>query len=350
MVHSSTVAGGRFAMARAFRWGFWMLALMACVHAFAAVPDSERPPAGVEGAWTVTVEGQPRTRTLTIRGVQAQGDGTWMLDALYGWSDGRASPVTATLAVTPPRYVLRWTTGAGSTIEVEGDGLDVLNGTFTTKGGRASPVRIARAGTGGESLAVDRAGGSAQPAGWSVRMSWTVSLKEYGRETARFSYETASATAQGLHVLFWEGGLDARPPKPRRIRLLTLDQASGLFGVSRYGSVGTFSPFEPWGCAPIEARRDCLSKPFRFEVSNVQNWLHGTVQKARFADRTEQFRLEGSGEEVEVLRFSLGVQRNNGWYTREMLYSPRFPYPVYSVSRLDGAREVSSAIVDYRIH
>jgi len=205
------------------------------------------------------------------------------------------------------------------------------------------------AATAAATAAEPAASSETRPPGWVPGISWTVSFKDAGREVSRRSYQVTRVEDHVLFAITWPGGLDARPPKPNRVRLFVLDDRSRMFGVDRYGSGATFSPFEPWGCLPLAPGRDCLAEPFRFDVTGHPSWLNGRVQRARFADAAETFVLEGSGERLEVIRFVLRVQRNNGWYTREMLYSPRLPYPLHSVSSLDGAREVSSTIVEYRM-
>jgi hypothetical protein len=92
--------------------------------------------------WLVTVDGDVRTRTLRIKGVEAAGERTFMLQAEYGFSDRRQSAVRAHLEQSREERKLLLTTQTDATITATQDSRGVFNGTFVLKNGRTNPVTI----------------------------------------------------------------------------------------------------------------------------------------------------------------------------------------------------------------
>lgn len=98
----------------------------------------------VVASWLVEIVGESRPRTLIVRGAENRNEGTWDLDASYGFTDGNKSAVKATLHVRPDGYRLEFVTGSASQVIVEGGRDGVFSGTFTTNRGRQSAVRLVR--------------------------------------------------------------------------------------------------------------------------------------------------------------------------------------------------------------
>lgn len=106
-------------------------------------PSGDRLEAYLRGTWVVTVDGQPRTRQMIIRGLRPDGDG-YALDALYGWSDVTPTAVTAKARVESGIVILDLRTQANSAIVARSVGDDRLDGVFRNPGGRDSPLRTER--------------------------------------------------------------------------------------------------------------------------------------------------------------------------------------------------------------
>jgi hypothetical protein len=98
--------------------------------------------------WMVEVSGESRPRTLVVRSAEKAGDGTWSLDATYGFTDGRMNPVKVKLNVRSDGYRMEFVTASASQLVVEGGREGVLTGTFATKRGREMPVKLVKTGDG----------------------------------------------------------------------------------------------------------------------------------------------------------------------------------------------------------
>lgn len=96
------------------------------------------------GKWIVEVEGEIRTRTLEVRGAEPAGEGAWVLDSAYGWTDGGQSPISAELTVKPDGYRLFLTTQANSVISAESRGKSPFRGIFSWKSGKTRQVTLER--------------------------------------------------------------------------------------------------------------------------------------------------------------------------------------------------------------
>jgi len=95
--------------------------------------------------WLVTVEGESRTRTLRINGVATKADGTYLLDAVYGWSDGALSAIKAEMSQTSGGLKLTLTTQAKSVIAASQLADGSFSGTFTGSNGKVKPIKLVKA-------------------------------------------------------------------------------------------------------------------------------------------------------------------------------------------------------------
>ena len=135
-------------MRRTFGFSFQYLVafLLALVIAMSEAAESsiEKIRQDAFGSWLVDIDGETRTRTLNIKGAEKNRDGSWELDATYGWSDGEQTPVKAELTAKPHGYSLQLTTQVGSVISAEFDGAASFIGSFTGSSGKARPARLER--------------------------------------------------------------------------------------------------------------------------------------------------------------------------------------------------------------
>jgi len=96
---------------------------------------------GLAGAWLVTVAGEARTRLLKIAGATQKSDGTFILNAAYGYSDGKQSPIRAEITHDQK---LTFMTGADSLVVATRPVDDTFLGTITYKNGKTIKVTIAK--------------------------------------------------------------------------------------------------------------------------------------------------------------------------------------------------------------
>ena len=130
----------------------WCLSIVVVVLPFFATQATAAADAEIEklqqalvSSWLVEVQGEARTRTLNIGGLEKQSDGVWRLDATYGWSDARQTPVKTSLIVLPSSYRLELVTQANSAISSESFDLKSFAGTFTLRSGSSKQIAITRA-------------------------------------------------------------------------------------------------------------------------------------------------------------------------------------------------------------
>src|SRR5450756_1837364 len=90
--------------------------------------------------WLVTVEGENRTRILRITGLTQKADGVFHVEAVYGFSDEKQTPITAEMS--HGKLVL--TTQANTKIAVTQKSSETFVGTFALKNGTTKGVTIAR--------------------------------------------------------------------------------------------------------------------------------------------------------------------------------------------------------------
>lgn len=93
-------------------------------------------------AWLVTVDGEERTRTLKITGVEQKDSGIFPLEAVYGWTDGNQTPVRAEISQTGQERTLLLTTQPGSKIAATQKSDGNYLGTFTSTSGQTKGLKI----------------------------------------------------------------------------------------------------------------------------------------------------------------------------------------------------------------
>lgn len=92
--------------------------------------------------WIVTVEGEARTRTLRITGGAQKPDGSLLLEAVYGWTDGNQTPISATASQSSQQSTLQFSTQSNSRIVATQTALGIFEGAFTDKNEQTKPIRI----------------------------------------------------------------------------------------------------------------------------------------------------------------------------------------------------------------
>ncbi|MCX7276301.1 MAG: hypothetical protein NTZ15_03095 [Burkholderiales bacterium] len=100
----------------------------------------------IEGAWLVSVEGDPRDRFLSLAGVQRQGDSLEVASTAYGYLDGTAKPVRQWQArVVGDSIHIQFLTPGDSIITavLDANGAAIL-GQFENSKGKQRPVRLTK--------------------------------------------------------------------------------------------------------------------------------------------------------------------------------------------------------------
>lgn len=94
--------------------------------------------------WLMTVQGEPRSRILRINEVSQDTEGSFLINAVFGWIDGEASIVRIELiqSAQQRRLVVRTVPGAMISVLQAPDGS--FAGTFKTSQGAEAPVRMER--------------------------------------------------------------------------------------------------------------------------------------------------------------------------------------------------------------
>lgn len=95
-------------------------------------------------AWLVTVDGEERTRTLKITGVDQKDSGIFPLEAVYGWTDGNQTPIRAEINQIGQERTLLLTTQPGSKIAATQKSDGNFVGTFTSTSGQTRGLKIER--------------------------------------------------------------------------------------------------------------------------------------------------------------------------------------------------------------
>lgn len=111
---------------------------------FAQVKSVEQLQIDLVSAWLVVVGDEGRTRALLIKGISPtpRSDGTHLLEADYGFTDERQTPIPAFISQAGSRITLNFTTQSNSEIVVTSASDNLFVGTFTDKKGKGSSVRI----------------------------------------------------------------------------------------------------------------------------------------------------------------------------------------------------------------
>jgi hypothetical protein len=114
------------------------------VEAAHAQPAIAQMQADMIASWLVTVGGENRTRTLRIKSMEQKTPDTYVLEAEYGYSDERQTPVKADVALVDQERKLTLTTQANSVIVAIQGPRGAFEGTFTPRNGGAKTVRITK--------------------------------------------------------------------------------------------------------------------------------------------------------------------------------------------------------------
>lgn len=93
-------------------------------------------------AWLVTIDGEERTRTLKVIGVDQKDSGIFHLETVYGWTDGNQTPVRAEINQTGQVRTLLLTTQPGSKIAATQKSDGNFVGTFTSTSGQTKGIKI----------------------------------------------------------------------------------------------------------------------------------------------------------------------------------------------------------------
>jgi hypothetical protein len=97
---------------------------------------------GLLSFWLVTVEGDPRTRTLEIQDVTTKTEGKFELIGNYGWSYDARKPVKATATIRPEGLKFELTTPAHGLIVANQTEDGSFVGTLTSKDGKVTGVKL----------------------------------------------------------------------------------------------------------------------------------------------------------------------------------------------------------------
>lgn len=130
--------------------GHALVAILALVvplaAAFAQAPSTEKLEQELVASWLVIVDGDVRSRTLAIREIAQRTDGSFFLDATYGWTLGGQDPVRAEFVRTSEQKILIIRTPAQSIIVAKQSDPETFAGSFTYPGGTTKrDVRISKA-------------------------------------------------------------------------------------------------------------------------------------------------------------------------------------------------------------
>lgn len=153
-------------------------------------------------AWLVTVDGENRTRTLKITGVDQKDAGIFPLDAVYGWTDGNQTAVRAEINQTSQERTLLLTTQPGSKIAATQRSDGIFVGTFTSTSGQSKGLKLEKLSE-GELLAAQS------------RLSATMAIEKPAADVpapcAAFSgHWTAKWSLGGYEAWLWVAKIDAK--------------------------------------------------------------------------------------------------------------------------------------------
>lgn len=99
--------------------------------------------------WLVTVEGEERTRTLRITKTVRKSDDALLLEAVYGWTDGNQTSISASIVQSGQDVHLLFTTQPGSKVATVQTPSGTFEGTFTATNGAVKQVKVEKVSDGG---------------------------------------------------------------------------------------------------------------------------------------------------------------------------------------------------------
>ncbi len=125
-----------------------LIGLLSAVLVSSSVPAQnkliDQLKADLVSPWLVTVDGVNKPRILKITGVAQKADGAFFLDAVFGLSDGKLSPIRAEMSQKAQERTLTFATQTDTRIVATQTPNGAFVGTFTPKGGEAKKVTIER--------------------------------------------------------------------------------------------------------------------------------------------------------------------------------------------------------------
>lgn len=171
--------------------------------------------AEISRQWQVSVEGETITRTLDISNALVKGNGVYVLEAVYGVTDGKLSRVLAELRRQTDKWQLNIVTPINATVSAESADLHEFSGTIAYKNGTSKVVKIERASSARQWLS--------QPEIENLLLGKRVAIKRYGdgvdiywqasnggnlyAQNSQRNHDSAHWTfnAQGAFCLTWTG-------------------------------------------------------------------------------------------------------------------------------------------------
>jgi len=109
---------------------------------FSSARAEPAPHTDLIASWLVTVEGEKRPRTLKIIGVKQETATVFTLDAAYGWTDEKQTPITAEVRQNGQERILSVITQSASKIAARQVSAGIFAGTFTLANGVTKPILI----------------------------------------------------------------------------------------------------------------------------------------------------------------------------------------------------------------
>lgn len=113
-----------------------------CAQTANAQPTIAQLRTDLVSTWIVKVDGESRTRTLRIKGIEQKTADAFLLDAEYGWSDGRQTSVNAEVNQNSQDIKLTLLTQSDSKIVATKNANGVFTGTFTLKNGTTKGISL----------------------------------------------------------------------------------------------------------------------------------------------------------------------------------------------------------------
>ncbi|SFB86850.1 hypothetical protein SAMN05216344_104225 [Polaromonas sp. OV174] len=217
------------------------------VSAQSGQPAVNPPQSDLIASWVVTVADEPRQRSLIIRGVATGTNGAFLLDATYGWLDGKRSPIRGEMTQSGTERRLELVTPADSKIVAKQLTDGSFTGTFTSKNGVVKPVKLERL----ESVAVNSA------------------------TAAAANHAAAPTTPPNIHMVVM-GGNDCPPCVAwRGLELPKLQQTAAFKAIRfSYVSKAVTSPVPSSMFLPDEV------KPYKAKLDEASSGRNGSPQVA----------------------------------------------------------------------
>lgn len=194
------------------------------------------------GTWLMTVQGEARTSLLTIREIAQESEGSYLLNATYGWTDGIQSIVRIELIQSAQELGLILRTSAGALVSVRRTPQGGFEGTLKPGRGAEKPVQLAKLAEDQlrEKVKESRAASMAQvfadeDRDWGVAPTKTPRVARVHAPTPKELPGAKTITAMGLRAL------RDQSPAPILIDVLTGDGHRTVPGARWLREAGTAS-------------------------------------------------------------------------------------------------------------